>query len=127
MLYGRRYWKEYALWFVVFVGALQAAYLWAADLPQGHLLRWAALLPVAVATAGGIWVELRNLARLDELERLIYLEAMTVAGFFIMSWNAALLLMESLVGLPRPSAAWNLGVMGLGFCVGFLIAKRRHT
>jgi hypothetical protein len=125
-MYGRQFWKDYALWFALFFGALQLAYWLAHDLPEAHPLRWIALLPLGVATVGGLWIELRNLRRLDELQRLIYLEATTISVGFVASWSVAAMLMEIFLKLPRPAPHWTLLVLGIGFLVGLLISRRQH-
>jgi hypothetical protein len=127
MLYDRRYWKEYGLWFVLFLLVMEVVVRAVQGLPQADPRRWAAVLPVLAAIGAGFWIELRNLRRLDELQRLIYLEAMFASCVLAIGWCALQLVLEHVLGHARLSPAWTLLVLGLGFGLGWIIARRRHT
>jgi hypothetical protein len=78
-MFGRKYVIESAIWIVAFVAAIKFAQwlaeLWPADSP----LRPLAIVPAVLALCAGMWVELRQVVRMDELQRHIYLVA-TMTG-----------------------------------------------
>jgi hypothetical protein len=127
MLYDRRYWKEYGLWFLLFILVMELVVRAVQDLPPQDPRRWAAVGPVLAAIGAGFWVELRNLRRLDELQRLIYLEAMFASCVLAIGWCALQLVLEFVLGYARLSPAWTMLVLGGGFGLGWIIARRRHT
>jgi hypothetical protein len=127
MLYDRRYWKEYGLWFLLFILVMELVVRAVQDLPPQDPRRWAAVGPVLAAIGAGFWIELRNLRRLDELQRLIYLEAMYASCVLAIGWCALQLVLEFVLGYARLSPAWTMLVLGGGFGLGWIIARRRHT
>ena len=126
MIYSRRYWKEYAIWFVVFLSAMflvKRATLWfPADSPARIAL---VVLPV-LAAGGGFWVELRNLRRIDELQQRIYLESLFVGSFFLIAFCVGAAMAEIVLQMPRMSPLGPVFAMAFGCGIGLVIAKRRY-
>ncbi|MGH2670927.1 MAG: hypothetical protein ACRDH5_17745, partial [bacterium] len=83
-MFCRKYLQESALWMLAFVlgFALSArlAELW----PAGSAWRLLVLAPAVAAVCAGLWVELRQVARMDELQRHMYLVATLTGSMFAM-------------------------------------------
>ena len=90
------------------------------------MLRVLALVPVALAICAGLWVELRQVARMDELQRLIYLAATLSGALLAMLFCSLAYLGEALQLWARVAPIWVLLVMAVGFCGGWLVARRRY-
>jgi hypothetical protein len=125
-MYDRRYWLEFAIWFSAYVVLLILTSMLVQRLPDDSPWRLAAAIPVCAVALSGLWPELRQVRRFDEMQRAIYQEA-TLAGFWsgcTIAATAALL--EVFGGLPPVPPVWILLGMGLGFGAGFLNALRRY-
>lgn len=126
MFYGRRYWKEYAIWFVVFIGLMLAVKRGLRWLPSDSPARLALIVLPVLAAGGGFWVELRNLRRLDELQQRIYLEALFIGSFFLIAFCVGAAMTEIVLGLPRLSPLGPVFAMAFGCGIGLFVAKRRY-
>lgn len=126
LLYGRRYWAEYLIWFLVFVGTIALSRLASERLPAESPLRLASLVPPALAVLGGFWVELRNLRRIDELQRTMYLESLLYGMVATVLFCALAFLLETMIGLPRVSPMWVIVVNGVGCLVGLGVSWWRY-
>ena len=126
MIYGRRYLKEYAIWFAVFIGLMVAVkrglHWFPSDSPARLVL---VVLPV-LAAGGGFWVELRNLRRIDELQQRIYLESLFVGSFFLMAFCIGAAMAEIVLQMPRVSPLGPVFAMAFGCGVGIVVSRRRY-
>lgn len=125
-MYDRRYWKEYAAWLLLFLLLAFGNGTLLRHLPEGSAWRLVTLLPVFVAMAAGLWIELRQFRRYDELQRQIYLEAMLVSGIATIGFCVTALMLEQVMGWPRLSPLWTLLVLTAAFLAGLLFAYRRY-
>lgn len=125
-MYDRRYWKEYLVWLALFLLLVCANSVLLRQLPDGSPWRLLTLLPVFVAMAAGLWIELRQFRRYDELQRRIYLEAMLVSGVATIGFCVTAMLLEQVMGWPRLSPLWTLVVLTTAFAVGLIVAYRRY-
>lgn len=126
MIYSRRYWKEYAIWFLVFIGLMIAVKRTLHWFPGDSPARYALVVLPVLAAGGGFWVELRNLRRIDELQQRIYLESLFVGSFFLMAFCVGAAMAEIVLGLPRISPLGPVFAMAFGCGVGLVIARRRY-
>ena len=126
-MFGRRYFWESAAWVVAFVIAVLLAQRLARQWPVDAPWRALALLPVVAAMAVGTWVELRQIARMDELHRLMYLIATLTGAMFAILFSAVASLGELLELWPRVGPIYVILAMGFGFAVGWLAARRRYA
>ena len=126
-MFGRKYFLESLVWIAAFVVSIKLAQWLAQVLPAGSALRLAAIVPVVVALCAGLWVELRQVARMDELHRLMYLVATLTGSMLVILFCAVAHLGEALQLWARVSPIFAIAVLGLGFCVGWFGAKRRYA
>lgn len=127
MVGQKRYFWESVAWVIAFVGAIELAQwlarLWPDDSPQ----RGVALVPVVVAMCVGMWVELRQISRMDELHRLMYLIATLVGTMATILFCAVASVGEALQLWVRISPIYAIFALGSGFAVGWLVARRRYA
>ncbi|MGH8481294.1 MAG: hypothetical protein ACRES8_02400 [Nevskiaceae bacterium] len=125
-MFSRSYVRESLVWIVAFVLAIEAAKwvagLFAADSP----LRLLALAPVLLAMGAGTWVELRQIARMDELQRLKYLIATVVGAMLAMLFCAVAYVGEALELWARVAPIYAIAALGIGFVAGWIGAQRRY-
>ena len=122
---SRQYVKEMVTTFVVYgvvlVGSIELLTHVDVARPWRDLIALSPMLPAA-ATA---WVVLRELRRMDELQRRIQLEALgfSFAGTAILTFSYGFL--EGL-GYPRLSmfAVWP--ILAVLWCIGLALARRRY-
>jgi hypothetical protein len=123
---SKRYLSESLLWIAAFVIVLQGV-LWGAErLGPGTGVRSLLLIPVAVVLGIGLWVELRQIRRMDELHRLMYLIATLTGSMLAVTFCAIAYLGEVLVGWPRVAPIFVIAVLGGGFVIGSLGAYRYY-
>jgi hypothetical protein len=127
MMFGRKYFMESLAWIVAFVISIELAQWLAESWPAGSPLRLVALAPVVVALCAGLWVELRQVARMDELHRLMYLVATLTGSILVILFCALAHLGEALQIWGRVSPIYAIAVLGAGFVVGWFGAKRRYA
>jgi hypothetical protein len=126
-MFGRQYARESLVWIVAFVLTIELAQWLTRLWPEGSALRLLALVPVVVAIGAGLWVELRQIARMDELQRLTYLIATVSGAMFVTLFCAVAYVGEALKLWTRVAPIWAIAALGLGFVVGWLAAKRRYA
>lgn len=126
MIYGRRYWKEYAIWFVVFIGLMVAIKRGLHGLPSDSPARLALVVLPVLAAGGGFWVELRNLRRIDELQQRIYLESLFVGSFFLIAFCIGAAMAEIVLQMPRVSPIGAVFAMAFGCGIGVVVSRRRY-
>lgn len=127
MLYDRRYWKESLLWGLPYVLGCILVFSAREQLAVGDPLRILLAVPVLALAGLGLWVELRQIRRFDELQRRIYGEAWLHGGVAGMVGCLLTVLLEGFVGPPEQAPLWVLLAMALGFCVGWARAARRYA
>lgn len=88
---------------------------------------WAlALLPV-LPSAYALLVVMRHVASMDELHRLIHLQAAAFAlGLTVVAGLAAGSL-QAFAGLPPVSLVWAVPCVAVGWMVGLLVAWKRYS
>jgi len=126
VIYSRDYWKEYAVWFVVFMLTMILVRKITHWLPDDSPVRFALVVLPVVAVCGAFWVELRNLRRIDEMQQRIYLESLFVGTFFFMAFCVAAVMLELVAGLPRFSPLGYILAHAAGSGIGLIVAKRRY-
>jgi hypothetical protein len=125
-MYDRRYWREWAIWMLAYLALIVLTSALVRRLPDDSPWRIAAALPVCAVALAAFWSELRQVRRLDEMQRAIYLEASLAGSWSGIAIVATAALLEVFGGLPRLSPLWILLGMGLGFGAGYLNAVRRY-
>ncbi len=126
-MYDRRYWREFAVWFVAYVALMLGAARILKGLPDDSPWRVALVLPVLLVLLAAIWIELRMVRRFDEMQRMIYLEATFASSLLAMLVTASGWLFEEMAGAPRISPLWVMAALGGGFLLGYLNARRRYA
>jgi len=125
-MFDRKYLFESLVWIAAFVLSLYAAKWLARQLAPDSVLRLLALAPVACAIGGGMWVELRQIVRMDELQRLTYLIA-TLSGTMLgMLFCALAYAGEALELWTRVAPIYLLLAIAIGFMGGWIAARRRY-
>lgn len=126
-MFGRIYVRESLLWIVACIASVQLAKWLAGSWPTDSPLRPLAMAPVVAALGAGLWVELRQVGRMDEMHRLIYLFATLTGSMFVMMFCAVAYLGEALHLWARVAPVYAIGALGIGFALGWLGAKRRYA
>jgi hypothetical protein len=126
-MFGRTYVRESLLWIVACILAMEVAKWLAGALPAESSWRPLAIAPVVLALCAGLWVELRQVVRMDEMQRFIYLVATLTGAMFVMMFSAVAYTGEALKLWPRVAPVYAIGALGLGFWLGWLGAKRRYA
>jgi len=119
--YQKELWTALAVYGAVLVGSIQLLTRLDVARPWRDLVALSPMLPAA-ATA---WVVLRELRRMDELQRRIQLEALgfSFAGTAILTFSYGFL--EGL-GYPRLSMFTVWPILAMLWVVGLLLARRRY-
>ena len=125
-MFDRSYWFWMGGWSLVFLGLVLGLDLLAGQLGAHDPRRWLLMVPVLAVTAIGLRLELRQLRRLDELQRQMYLEAALTALIVTLGYSSAVLVLERFAAMAAPSQAWTMLVIGAAFVVGLLLARRRY-
>lgn len=125
-MFNRRYLGESLAWIAAFVLTLEFAVWLAGRFAPGSSLRLLALAPVTVALAAGLWVELRLIARLDELQRLKYLVATLTGSMLAVLFCSVAYIGEALQLWARVAPIYVIAALGVGFVAGWLGARRRY-
>ncbi|HEY0974253.1 MAG TPA: hypothetical protein VGE57_07150 [Solimonas sp.] len=125
-MFDRSYWFWMGGWSLVFLGLVLSLDLLAGQLGAHDPRRWLLMVPVLAVTAIGLRLELRQLRRLDELQRQMYLEAALTALIVTLGYSSAVLVLERFAAMAAPSQAWTMLVIGAAFVVGLLLARRRY-
>jgi predicted neutral ceramidase superfamily lipid hydrolase len=126
MIYTRLYWKEYAVWFALFMAAMVMVKKLSHWFPDDSPFRLLLIVLPTLAAFGGFWVELRNLRRIDELQRRIYLESLFVGQVFLVAFCVAAAMAELVIGLPRFSPLAYVFAQAAGSGIGLLVARQRY-
>jgi hypothetical protein len=124
---GPRYLRESVLWIAAFVLAFELCQWLARLWPEGSPWRLLALAPAVAAIGAGLWVELRQVARMDELQRLMYLVATLTGAMFAVLFCAVAYIGEVLRLWARIAPIYAIAALGLGFLIGWLGARRRYA
>ena len=125
-MFDRKYLFESLLWIAAFALSMFAAKWLARGFGPDSALRLLALAPVTLAICAGLWVELRQVARMDELQRLTYLVA-TLSGTMLgMLFCALAYAGEALQLWARVAPIYVLVAMAVGFIAGWIGARRRY-
>ena len=125
-MYDRRYWREWGIWFLAYFVLILLTSAVVTRLPEDGAWRLVATLPVCAVALSGLWAELRQVRRFDEMQRAVYLEA-SLAGFWTaMAILATTALLEVFAGTPPLAPLWVLLGTGIGFGGGYLNAIRRY-
>lgn len=125
-MFDRKYLRESALWIAAFIFTLEGASWVAARFEPGSPLRFVALTPFVPVLGAGLWVELRQVARMDEFQRLIYLTATLTGSMCAVLFCSVATLGEVLQLWPRVSPVYGLSALFVGFALGWIGAKRRY-
>lgn len=126
-MFGRKYVWESLLWIVPFLLAVELSQWLAEAWPAGSRWRALALAPAVAALAVGLWVELRQIARMDELQRLIYLAATLTGSMAAVMFCAVAYLGEALHLWARVAPIYAIAALATGFVLGLAVAKRRFA
>jgi len=125
-MYDRKFLGESLLWVLVFVLAFEAAGWLAGQLEHGSSWRLLALAPAVLGIGGLLWAELRQVTRMDELQRQKYLIATMTGSMAGVLFCAVAYIGEVLALWPRVASIYALAAMGLGFAAGWAGARRRY-
>ncbi|MGQ0585957.1 MAG: hypothetical protein ACT4PK_01985 [Gammaproteobacteria bacterium] len=125
-MFSRAYVFESLGWVALFVVAIEASKWVAASVAGESPLRLAALLPVLLVIGLGMWVELRQIARMDELQRLKYLVATLAGAMLAMLFCAVAYVGEALKLWARVAPIYAILALGVGFAIGWYGARRRY-
>jgi hypothetical protein len=125
-MFDRKYLYESLIWIAAFVLSLYAAKAFARQLEPDSALRLLALVPVVCAIGGGLWVELRQVGRMDELQRLTYLVATLCGAMFGILFCSVAYAGEALKLWTRIAPIYVMAAMAAGFFVGWIVARRRY-
>jgi len=119
--YQKELWTALAVYGAMLVGSIQLLTHLDVARPWRDLIALSPMLPAA-ATA---WVVLRELRRMDELQRRIQLEALgfSFAGTAILTFSYGFL--EGL-GYPRLSMFTVWPILAALWIVGLVLARRRY-
>jgi hypothetical protein len=119
--YQKELWTALAVYGVMLIGSIQLLTHMDVARPWRALIALSPILPAA-ATA---WVVLRELRRMDELQRRIQLEALgfSFAGTAILTFSYGFL--EGL-GYPRLSMFTVWPLLAVLWIVGLVLARRRY-
>lgn len=124
---GRRYLWESVLWITAFLLAFMLSGWLAAWWAEGSPWRLLALAPAVAAMGAGLWVELRLVSRMDELQRLVYLVATLTGAMFTVLFCAVAYMGEALRLWARVAPIYAIAAFGLGFLAGWVVARRRFA
>jgi hypothetical protein len=122
-----RYWLEASAWAVAWILVLVVILRLELLLAEGSPWRWVLLCAIAPPVMAGLWVELRQIRRMDELQRQIYLEAQLCAVFALVLTFVFAYMAEVLVHTPRWNPVLFLLVYLGAFLVGWWRASRRYA
>lgn len=122
----RRYVRDTILWIAGFVLLFTGIGHFADRLPPGSGMRYLLLLPLLVALAFAVRIELRLIASFDERERTIYLIAGLTGSMCGIFGAAVALIGETLSLWDRVSPLTLIAVMSAGFLAGAIGASRRY-
>lgn len=125
-MFDRKYLRESLFWIVAFVLAFEAAAWLAQHLAPDSPWRVIALAPAAVAIGLGLWTELRQIGRMDELQRQKYLIATLTGSMAGVLFCALAFIGEVLKLWPRVAPIYAIAALGAGFFAGWLGAQRRY-
>jgi fucose permease len=125
-MFDRKYLYESALWIAAFALSLFAAKWLARQFAPDSGLRLLALVPVVLAIGGGLWVELRQVGRMDELQRLTYQVATLCGAMLGILFCAIAFTGEALQLWARVAPIWVIASMGAGFLAGWIGARRHY-
>jgi hypothetical protein len=119
--YQKELWTALAVYGAMLIGSIQLLTHMDVARPWRDLIALSPILPAA-ATA---WVVLRELRRMDELQRRIQLEALgfSFAGTAILTFSYGFL--EGL-GYPRLSMFTVWPLLAVLWIVGLVLARRRY-
>jgi len=124
---NRKYLQESALWMLAYLVTFAAAAWVAKRWPGESPWRLLTLAPAVAAVCAGLWVELRQVARMDELHRHMYLVATLTGSLFAMLFCAVAYMGEALALWARVSPIWAVAALGVGFVAGWIGARRRFA
>ncbi|MGH8442197.1 MAG: hypothetical protein ACRETF_04760 [Nevskiaceae bacterium] len=122
---SRKYLQESVVWMLAFLLTFALAAWLAKAWPGPSPWRLLVLAPAVAAVCAGLWVELRQVARMDELHRYMYLIATLTGSMLAMLFCAVAYMGEALEFWPRISPIYAVAALGLGFAVGWIGARRR--
>ncbi len=124
---SRKYVQESALWMLAYLVTFAAAAVLAKRWPSESPWRLLTLVPAVAAVCAGLWVELRQVARMDELHRHMYLIATLTGSMFAMLFCAVAYMGEALELWQRVSPIYAVAALGVGFVAGWIGARRRFS
>jgi hypothetical protein len=125
-VFSKAYLRESVLWIGAFVLTVEGAGWIAGRFDDGSPWRFLALVPVTIAIGAGFWVELRQIARMDELQRLTYLIAVVAGSMLAVMFCGVAYLGEALKLWTRVAPIYVIAVMAVGFACGWAGARRRY-
>lgn len=123
---SKSYLRESMLWMVAFMLSVVLVKWVAARYAADSLQRVMALVPLVLAMIAGLWVELRQVARMDELQRLKYLIATVAGSMLTILFCGVAYVGEALQLWGRIAPIYTIAVLGAGFVVGWFAAQRRY-
>lgn len=126
-MFGRRYLKESILWMLAFLATFTLSAVLARHWPGPSPWRLVLLAPPVAAVCAGLWVELRMVARMDELHRHMYLIATLTGSMVSMLFCSIAYMGEALQVWERVSPLYAVAALGVGFVAGWIGARRRFA
>lgn len=126
-MFGRRYVQESILWMFAFLLTFTLSALAAKHWPGPSPWRFALLVPPVAAVCAGLWVELRMVARMDELHRHMYLIATLTGSMAAVLFCSVAYMGEKMQLWERVSPLYAGAALGLGFLAGWIGARRRFA
>jgi hypothetical protein len=125
-MFGRAYVRESLLWIVAFVLTFEGSAWLAGQWPESPW-RVLALAPTVLVLCAALWVEMRQIARMDELQRLLYLAATLTGSMVAVLFAAVAYMGEALELWARVAPIWVIAALGAGFVLGYVGARRRFA
>lgn len=125
-LFDRTYVRETILWMALMMLGFIATFWMIKHFEVGSPWRYVGLAPYVFTMAGMYWTELRQIRRMDELQRQIYLVGTLSGSIFFMTFCATAWVGEVMQLWPRVAPIWGMAAMGAGFGLGLGIARRYY-
>ncbi len=113
-------------WIAGFMLALSLVEKYSESMPAGSPQRIALVLSPLVLLVFAFRLDFGFYRKLDEMQRIIMLECMTVATYAVLAVCAVGLMLEEFGGLPRMSPLWVIGISGLMTFLGWFHVRRKY-
>lgn len=126
-MFDRQYVRESVIWIAICIAGVEGVKFFEGLFPPDSAYRFLAILPVVIGLGIGLWVELRQVARMDELQKQIYLAATLTGSMTMMMVCSVAYIGEALKLWARMAPIYAVLALGAGFALGLIVAKRRYA